>query len=263
MKMRARTAVAVPPIILAILAGLTTCWLLLGGPPAAQAVRPVGHPPPATTLRDDAPSLGEIIERYIETAGGRSALERLETRVVRARIVTDLPTWDPPVFEVDSLTVYSEVPGRYLVVHQSSGGTVLEAHDGTTGWKRDVEGKAFAFDGVGAGDAWLVDPRFPLRLGEYFPNMSYLGEATIQGRALHVVDIDGEHLHRLYFDVESGLLARLGYNTTIVRCGEVDGVKVPVEVEYSRKGGSSTYILDAVVHNVPVDPQLFSLPESY
>lgn len=263
MKMRERTAVVIPLIVWTILAWTPSCCLPAGGSPVAKAARPAGHAPPPTTLRDDAPSLGEIIERYIEAVGGRSALERLETRVVRGRIVTDLPTRYPPVFEVDTLTVYSEVPGRYLVVHQSSRGTVLEAHDGTTGWKRDVEGKAFAFDGADAHGAWLVDPQFRLRLDEYFPEMVYLGETTIQGRALHVVDVDGDHLHRLYFNVKSGLPARLGYNRTIARYGEVDGVKVPFEVEYSRKGGSSTFVFDAVVHNVPIDARLFSPPESY
>jgi hypothetical protein len=249
---------------------LPALWLALGlgwtrptEPAAAWAAKPVGHPPPAVALEDGAPDLGEILDRYVDAVGGRDAVAAINTRIVRGRIVTDLPTWDPPVLEVDTLTVYSEAPDRYLAVHRTVEGRTLEGCDGTTAWKRDAEGKVLSVDAVRGGDAWLVDPRFPLRLGEYFPDMAYLGTATLAGRSVHVVEVDDRHEHRLYFDAESGLLARLGYNTTIMRYGEVDGVKVPFEVAYSRKGGSSTFALESVAHNVPIDERLFAAPVSY
>jgi hypothetical protein len=259
--MELRTWIAV--IVLSVL------WVTLPGrwagraQPVAWAAKPAGHPPPAVALEEDAPDLEEILERYVDAAGGRDAIAAIGTRLIRGRIVTDLPTWDPPVYEIDTLTVYSEAPDRYLVVHRTAKGRTLEGSDGTAAWKRDVDGEISSLDGVGGGDAWLVDPRYPLRLREYFPDMVYLGRATLAGRSVHVVDVDGAHLHRLYFDAETGLLARLGYNRTIMRYGEVDGVKVPFEVEYSRKGGSSTFILESVVHAVAIDRRLFAAPVSY
>jgi hypothetical protein len=224
----------------------------------AQGRPPV--PPPAVTLSEDTPSLEEVLDRYVEAIGGSEAVERLETRVIRGRVVTDLPTWDPPVHEVDSLAVYSKVPGRYLTVQQTSKGTVLEGCDGENSWKRDVDGRAFAFHPVDAGSAWIIDPRFPIRLREYFPDMVLLGTAMLDGRQAHVVDIDDSHLHRLYFDAESHLLLRIGYNTKLMDCRVIDGVMVPFEVEYSRKGGSSTFVVNSVVHNEPIDDGLFAQP---
>jgi hypothetical protein len=235
---------------------------LLGCAPTLRAARPQGHPPPTVTLTDGAPPLGEILEQYVEAVGGEEAIAAIDTRVMHARIVTDLPTWDPPVHEVDTLTVYSEAPHRYLVIHRAGTRSHSDGCDGTTAWKRDADGEVTAAGAIGGGDAWLVDPRFPLRLTEYFPGMTYLGTATLAGRSVHVVEIDDRHDHRLYFDAETGLLARLGYNTTIMRYGEVDGVKVPFEVEYSRKGGSSTLVLESVVHNAPIDRRLFAAPVS-
>lgn len=260
MKARAWTMIV---ILLIVWAALGTARTPTTQPASAKGGRPVGHPPPATTLEDDAPKLGEILARYVDAVGGADAIAGIESWVVQARVVTDLPTWDPPVFEVETLTVYSEAAGRYLIVHQTPRGTVLEGCDGATTWKRDVDGKAFDVGAVGGRDAWLIDPRFPLRLREHFPDMAYLGTATLAGRFVHVVDIDDDHSHRLYFDAETGLLARLGYNQTIFRYGEVDGVKVPFEVEHSRKGGSSTFVFDSVIHNVPIDERLFSPPRSY
>lgn len=249
---------------------LVVIWCVLGsmvtpvtGPRSARAARPRGHPPPATTLTEDAPTLDAILERYVEAVGGEGAVAGIESRVIHARIVTDLPTWDPPVYEVDTLTVYAEASGRHLLIHRTPRGTLLEGCDGATVWKRDFDGEAFEVGDVGGRDAWLIDPRFSVRLREYFPDMVYLGTATLAGRSVHAVEIDAHHSHRLYFDVETGLLARLGYNTTILRYGEVDGVKVPFEVEWSRKGGASVFVVESVLHNVPIDDRLFSLPVSY
>jgi len=260
MKARAWTAIV---IVLTVGAVLGTAWTCPIQPASAEAASPKGHPPPATTLEDDGPTLGEIVERYVEAVGGKDVIARIETRIIQARVVTDLPTWDPPVLEVDTLTIYSAASGTYLIVHRTPGGTILEGCDGTTTWKRDVDGKMSGSEVVGGRDAWLTDPLLPLRLREHFPDMTYLGTATPAGRSVHVVDIDGDHAHRLYFDAETGLLVRLGYNRTILRYGEVDGVKVPFEVEYSRKGGSSTFVIDSVIHNEPIDERLFSAPVSY
>lgn len=244
------------------------------GIPASTSLSPVGsalaagcpragHPPPEPVPPGDGQDLAGVLERYVAACGGRDAIGRVESRVVVARVVTDLPSRQPPVFEVDSLTVYSKGPDRYLTLHRTTRGTVAEGFDGFRNWKRDVDGKAFDVDASSGRDAWLTDPRFAVRLENYFPEMSYLGVALLEGRPYHVVDTDGDHSHRLYFDPDTGLLVRLGYNTKILRYGETDGLLVPREVEHSRKGGSSTYILDSVVHNATIDERLFVSPGSY
>ena len=218
-----------------------------------------GHPPPPVTPREDV-RLSHVLDAHVDACGGRAAFEGIETRAVAGRIVTDLPTWDPPVLEVDSVRVYSACPSSYLAIHRTSRGTDVEFFDGEEGWKVDVEGKAFDLKPSDPRSAWLTDPRFSARLEKHFPDMEYLGTTVIDGRPLHVVDVDGEHLHRLYFDVETDLLVRIGYNRRILSYRELDGVLVPCEVEHSRKGGSSTFVLDRITHNVELDEQLLSTP---
>jgi hypothetical protein len=259
MELRSWTAVVV---LSSFCVAFTGGWTS-GTRSAARAAKPVGHPPPPVTLEHGAPSLEGILERYIEAVGGRDAIAAVDTRVASGRIVTDLPTWDPPVYEIDTLTVYSETPDRYLVVHRSGGASYSEGCDGTTAWKRDAGGEVTVVGTIGGGDAWLVDPRFSVRLPEYFSGMTYLGTATLAGRSVQVVEIDDRHDHRLYFDAETGLLSRLGYNRTILRYGEVDGVLVPFEVEYSRKGGASTFVFASIAHNVPIERRLFASPMSH
>jgi hypothetical protein len=261
MRKPAWIAIAAIVAVCGVVEPLVSPWGPVAELACAETSKPRGHPHPEIALPDDPPELDEIIETYAEAVGGRAAFERIASRIARARIVTDLPTWDPPVFEIDTVTVYSQAPDQYLILQQTVRGTVLEGSDGTTAWKRDVEGKAFAIHASDDGrDAWLVDPQFPIRLYDYFPDMAYLGVSVLWGQELHVVDTDGNDNHYLYFDVASGLLARIGFNRKVGDYRDVDGVKIPFEVEYSRKGGSSTFVFDAVIPNVHVDERLFEQP---
>ena len=261
--MTLRTSVClVAAVLMAIpwgFSGIPPCVSVDVGGASAQSRPPV--PPPAVTLSEDTPSLEEVLEGYVEAAGGREAFEKLATRAATGRVITDLPTWNPPRYEVDSLAVYSKPPDGYLIVWKSEGGATLEGLDGDGHWKRDASGQVSAVEGADPRKACYADPQFPIRLGEYFPEMTLLGTATLDGRRAHVVDVDGEHSHRLYFDAESHLLLRLGYNTRLLDYRELDGVMVPFAVEHSRKGGSTTVFMDSVVHNEPLDDGLFTRPE--
>jgi hypothetical protein len=95
---------------------------------------------------------------------------------------------------------------------------------------------------------------------EYFPDMTVAGAATLDGRLMYRVDIDDDPSHTLHFDVETGLLTRLGYNRELHDYREVDGVLVPFSMAISRKGGSSTYVFDEIEHNVPIDDARFAAP---
>jgi hypothetical protein len=83
--------------------------------------------------------------------------------------------------------------------------------------------------------------------------MRMRGVATLEGRRAYRADIDDDVSHALYFDAETGLLVRLGYNRELDDYREVDGVLVPFSMAISRKGGSSTYIVETIEHNVPID----------
>jgi hypothetical protein len=216
--------------------------------------------PPGPALAQSPPALDDVLARYVDAVGGRAAIERLTTRVILARIVTDLPTREPPVLETDTLEVYSRAPGQHFLVQRTARGTMLEGCDGATRWRRDFHGKTFE---IGEGDprsAWLLDPHFPLHLRELFPRMELMGRADLDGRVVFVVDTDGRETHRLYFDAETGLLVRYGYNRKAMDYREVDGVLLPFRVEYSRKGGASTFHLDSVVHGAALDDSLFAKP---
>jgi len=206
----------------------------------------------------ELPSVESLLQRYVEAAGGREAILGLRTRVASMHVVTDLG-WDPPIHEVDTLSVYGTSSGKFLVVTRTPGGVMLEGCDGEEAWKIDLTGAVFDLHARDARDRWMTDPQFPLKMRHYFPHMEVVGREVWGGDRVFVVETDGEELHRLGFDVDTGLLSRLGYNRELHDYEVVDGVTMPHRVVYSRKGGSSTFVLDSVVHNTGIDRTLFSL----
>jgi hypothetical protein len=108
--------------------------------------------------------------------------------------------------------------------------------------------------------AWFLDPQGALRMGAYFPDMKLRGAERLEGRLTYVVDIDDDPSHALYFDAETGRLVRLGYNRELADYREVDGVLVPFRMSISRKGGASTYHVDSIEHNVPIEDARFDAP---
>jgi hypothetical protein len=187
---------------------------------------------------DSVPTLQEVLDRYIEAVGGREAIEKLTTRVLKGRLVTDLPTRQPPVHESNGFWLYG-APGKYLYIQQSAFGTRREGFDGDVCWS--WVGRDISLDHhYDRRFAWLADPQNGLYMREYFPDMKVAGKTTLEGRAVHRVDIDEDESHALYFDVETGLLTWLGFNRELREYREVDGVRVPFSMAISRKGGSST-----------------------
>jgi len=229
--------------------GFVTALALLGACLAAGVSPATAH---------DAPSARELVEQYVEAIGGRDAVEALRTRVAEMRVVTDLH-WDRHIHKVDTLTVYGNAAGEYLVVTRTADGVVLEGFDGDEDWKIDVDGSVHGDAPMGPRDYWMTDPQFPIKLLTLFPHMRSTGAETWGGDRVWVVEIDGDESHRLGFDVETGLLTRLGCHRELLDWEVVDGVLMPRRVVYSRKGGSSTYVLDSVAHNERLDATIFSL----
>lgn len=205
------------------------------------------------------PTLEALLTRYVLAVGGPEAIRSLETRVATLRCVTDLPSRTPPVHEVDTLSVWSRSTGEFLVVWHTPRGARIEGFDGGELWKIESGSVRTSDNWWGPRDMWLVDPRFPLRLAELFPEMRLVGTEVVGTETLFLVDIDGDESHRLGFDVDTGLLTRLGYNRELRDYAEVDGVLMPMRVVESRKGGSSTFIFDSVRHNEEVPSHIFSL----
>jgi hypothetical protein len=216
----------------------------------------------ATEQVKDLPTTAQVVERYVEAMGGREAIEDLATRVCLGRMIHDLH-WKRPPYEVVSIVGYAESSGKVLMVEHKSDGIRCEGFDGESTWIQDANGIQVRDEPVRSKIAWLLDPQGAIRLEEYFPGLEVTSSENLDGRALYVLepeDLDRAH-YALYFDSETGLIVRIGYYWEIKDYREVDDVLVPFRVDMSRKGGSSTLVLDEVNHNLPLETAVFDVPE--
>lgn len=168
------------------------------GAALAAGQQPAAPPP-------DAPSVDALLEKFIASSGGREALGRHRSRVVRG-------TFSVPVAGLEgSIAVYTRRPDRVLVEIDLPGfGIIRQGFDGTTAWEdgpqgfRTREGEELA---EARRDA-LFDR--DLRLPELFPTMRVVARENVLGRDTWVVEaVPAEgRPERFYFDAENGRLLR-------------------------------------------------------
>jgi len=214
------------------------------------------------TKFEELSALEQVLERYIQAVGGRTAIGKLTTRICKGKLIHNLH-WRNPPYEVVPFNAYAKTPDKLVVIEHKSKGTYREGCDGNTSWKQDTDGIK-QIEGVKRSKfAWLIAPKNALRLKDYFPDLKLKGRESLEGREVYVVEpteLDKTYF-ALYFDVETGLLIRLGYYWELQDYREVDGVKLPFRISMTRKGGASTYVFDEVKHNAPIDDALFAVPD--
>ena len=207
-------------------------------------------------------TVDQVLQQYIEALGGQESLEKLSTRLCVGTETTDLRSRKKPVFEEYHVRAQAKSSGKWMM--EISTGTGINRHgfDGKTSWVKDDCGSRRAANSGVYQWAFLLDPQGALSLEEYFPELTFAGQQEIDGKQVYAVKPSGcdEELAMLYFDVESGLLLRIGYHWYLEDYREVDGVLFPHRIVRSRKGGSTTTVFETVQHNVKVDESAFSPP---
>jgi len=214
---------------------------------------------PGAAAQDTLPTVDRILARYVEAAGGQEAIARLHTRVTRGSFVEDVPSEGPAT--ATRFEARSRVPGMLLLEWCFPGRIDRTGSDGSVGWETRGDTVRCSDGIVRSKEAFVFDPQAPLRIGEYFGDLAVSGTVRVGGRDAYEVTTDRRDAHfALYFDVETGLLVRIGFYWDLGDYREVDGVMIPFRITQSRKGGSSAYVVHGVEHNVPLDMSEFAMP---
>ncbi|MFH1373790.1 MAG: hypothetical protein ABII79_08350 [bacterium] len=207
-------------------------------------------------------TVNEVLKRYIDAVGGRDAIEKLTTRVSSGRLITNLPSREPPVYDSTSFETYAGLLHRYLMISTTPDGVERAGFDGKIGWRQNADGIKRDEQPLRSKPAWLFDPQGALHITDYFPDLTVTGMEQIFNRPVYLLESKDleQAQYGLYFDVASGLLLRIGYYWDLQDYRTVDDVLIPHRVVTSRKGGSSTYHFDEVKHNVALNDSLFVMP---
>jgi hypothetical protein len=220
------------------------------------------------------PTAEEVLNKYVAAVGGREAIARLKTRVMRGvREASQGRTW--PV----EITTKGE--DKYLVVATipAQGGNaaaeVRQALAGAGGWVknpggvRELRPNELADLRKGALDLAAI------KIAEPFPRMTVAGRERVGGRETVVLEAKAAEgaTSRYHFDAQTGLLVRvLTLRDTVLNpipeqidfedYREVDGVRLPFTVRLSNVDTyfSSTRRFTEIRHNVAVDDSVFAQP---
>lgn len=233
----------------------------------ADAPKPVPHVHNAEAQSHNLPTADQILGKYLEAVGGADALKKVHTRVEKGTI--------DAMGHRSSIEVYAEAPDKRVSISQMPNGASVTGFNGEVGWLA-IPNRVHRMS-AGEREAARIDAElyFPARVREMYKQFRVLPGEAIDGHPTYLVSATGGDGHpalRLYFDQQTGLLARqiryaetaLGRLPTQIDYAdyrEAQGVKIPYQWTLWRPGGSFTIRVTEVQQNVPIDQKLFVAPE--
>jgi photosynthetic reaction center cytochrome c subunit len=255
-----------------------TCNSCHRGNPIPQAIPPVmtedpkepvamAVPKPPDAKENAAPAPKELLDKYIQAAGGAAAIGKVTTRVMKGTI--DFGGKNLPI------DIYSKDPEKRISFTHMPEGDSITAFNGQEGWLgspgrpgvREMHGSELDAASIDA------DLRLATHLKAMFSEMKTQGTEKVGDHDAFVVvgQREGKPPLQLYFDVQSGLLVRLvRYGDTALGLlptqidyadyRDSNGVKIPYRWTLARPSGRFTIQVSEVKQNIPVDDAKFVKP---
>jgi photosynthetic reaction center cytochrome c subunit len=212
------------------------------------------------------PSADQLLDKYVQAAGGAAAIDKVSSRVMKGTI--EFGGHSLPI------DIYAKEPDmRISLTHMPEGDNVT-AFNGHEGWLAAPKRPAREMHGSDIDGASIdADLHLATHLKQMFGEMKAQGPEKIGDQETYEVvgQRAGKPPIELYFDEQSGLLVRM------VRFGEtalgrlptqidyadykdLDGVKIPYQWTLARPAGRFTITLTEAKQNVPVDDAKFTKP---
>jgi photosynthetic reaction center cytochrome c subunit len=238
--------------------------------PAVMSEEPkdaMGGPKPAEVKENAGPAADQLLDKYVQAAGGAAAIDKVTSRVMKGTI--DFGGKDLPI------DIYSKDPDQRISFTHMPEGDSVTAFNGREGWLgtpgrpgvREMRGSEL--------DAASIDADLHLatHLRPMFTEMKVEGTEKVGDHEVYVVvgQRAGKPPLRLYFDEQSGLLVRLvrfgdtalGLLPTQIDYADyrdTNGVKIPYRWTLARPSGRFTIQVSEVKQNIPVDDAKFVKP---
>ncbi len=250
-----------------------TCFTCHRGSNDPVSTPIISDEPPKTEAGNAAvaakplPTADEILDKYLQAAGGRAAVEKITSRVEKGSLT--IP--GGPEIPID---IFAKAPEMRIAIAHMRQGDNVTAFDGHAGWLgnpgRPPRPMSDADNDITKIDA---DLHLAADMKQLFQSFRVRPGEKIGDRetVLLVGMNEGKPPMRFYFDTETGQLLRtlryvetpLGRNPSQVDFADyrdVDGVKIPFRWTLARPGNRFTIEVKEVHQNVPVDDTQFAMP---
>ena len=223
------------------------------------------------------PSADQILDKYIRALGGAQRLAGLASFVATGTSVGYFGLGGTGEFTITAKAPTQRTTLIAFKDHPERGDSVW-AFDGRTGWIKTPRGLLGEYELVGEeldGARLEAQMSFPGQIKQVLDNWRVGSRRSIGNRDFLVVQGSGPRgfVATLYFDPESGLLARMvrygpspvGRVLTQIDYSDyrdVGGIKFPFELKFSWLDGRYTAKLNEVKTNVAIDAAKFGRPSA-
>ncbi|HYE32190.1 MAG TPA: hypothetical protein VEH27_12230 [Methylomirabilota bacterium] len=177
----------------------------------------------SSVAAETPPSVDAIIEKYISAIGGKAAVEKIKTRVMKMSFEGGGSTGD--------YTEYGKALRKRAWTLVADWGEISEVVDGEKAWTKNPDGSVREKTGDDLARALReADLHWDINLKSLYPNLTYKKLAKHENSDAHVLEskTTATSVERLYFDVKSGLIVR--------QEGEFigsEGSRIKIEMNYS------------------------------
>lgn len=229
-----------------------------GAPPAPAAA--------AGTPEAPAPTAEQVLDKYVEAIGGRDALAKISTRVVKGSRVNADGTVVPT-------EVYQKAPDKVVIVVNYPNNSFTAAFNGAEGWSADNRGPNEMAKDLLALTRRDAEFFFGAGFAQLYTGAKLEGKQKVGEQEAYVVSATAPEggTERLFFDTKTGLLLQrlmevktpLGsypFQIKYEDYRQVDGVMLPFTLTWSRPGIHWSRRITEVKHNAPVDDAKFNRP---
>jgi hypothetical protein len=232
--------------------------------------------PPVIHAQNPAPSptVDELVRKNIEAKGGQTALDAIKTIRFEGRLLVNQGQ-----LELKS-TETKKRPGKVRIDAVLQGMNLIQAYDGTSGWKvfpiygrKDPEKMSADESKALVEEAEIGGPLEHWK--EQGKTVTYLGTEDVEGTAAHKLqvvrkngDVSFVYLDPDYF-LEIRILerrteqgAQVEVETDLGDYEKVNGVYFPFSIEAGSKGSTDKQktIIEKGEANIPVDDSIFEFP---
>src|ERR1041385_6847438 len=157
----------------------------------------------AAQAADNTPTVESILDKFVEAAGGRSAMEKIKSRTMKGDL--DL------MGSTSDWVLEAKAPNKqFSGFNNPTLGVVADGFDGTVAWSKNQSGVR-----VKAGEELAKTKRDAefyryLILKKLYPDLSYKGTDKVDGEEVHILESkpSASTKERFSFSTTSNLLIR-------------------------------------------------------
>jgi hypothetical protein len=218
-----------------------------------------------------SPTIDEILDKYVKALGGKDAIEKLNTRIVKGSFDIEAANM------TGSFENFQKSPNKSATHISIQGfGDINSVYDGTKGWSNDPFSGFRELSGTElASTKREADIHAALNFKKNYPKLVVKGKEKVETSEAYVVEATPEEgsTEKFYFDINSGLVVRhdserespqgkLAAEIYLTDYKVVDGVKIPFLTKFNTPAFAFTIKITEVTHNTQIDETKFNKPSA-